>query len=57
MHEKRGKKTRYAKNPVFDNKVHNEIATYSKSAVLNLFGTFPTLEETVDLFPTTINFI
>ena len=36
---KEEKKTRYAKKPVFDNKLHNEVATYSKSAVLNLFGT------------------
>ena len=34
MHGKRGKKTRYAKNPVFENKLHNEVATYSKSTTM-----------------------
>ena len=33
MHEKR-QKNRYAKNPVFDNKLHNEFATYSKSTTM-----------------------
>ena len=30
----RGKKNRYAKTPVFDNKLHNEVATYSKSTTI-----------------------
>ena len=34
MYGKRGKKKRYAKTPVFDNKLHNEVATYSKSTTM-----------------------
>ena len=33
---KRGKKLRYAKNPVFDNELHNEVVTYSKSTTMRL---------------------